>query len=501
MTQCNQQTPTEYGIWEQTAWEPHRLRPSGRNGASLDVEHCHLTWRASPELAGEVPADLCIQFDVYRGTDGVRRFVPVGGYGLFIHQAWSAGLAVLVRHRNLSNHDKFSYRALKFAFNRGRAGREHLDRRFSAARDLYVRKTGRGGDITASLLPDYVGRTADGGGHSWSIRELTARGREEAVAAGYCRPTNDRAIPYALTLAAEMNPLIGLDPEQTRRLLFSALFDAGEETVAVDDTTVDDVTERLIVALQEHADDHGDRFAAWYSGRNNNLVKSLAQKTGFTELPREEVKAALLQLAQRSYEYVAGCLSYFAQAVRQGLSEPLSAAEQRVFDAMYLPQACYGGMPLVLLLERGDMLGPVLTRLWETPDDERLIGALHRLLLIYAQLAPARRAADRRFKALRNALRGRRADRAAALADDAADEEAEESRLDRRRLDAAARRLLQASRAGCPQCTVSSDWEIECELSSDGAVVVYVDCESHDFEGEFRFTLEEIDDAVENGGE
>lgn len=501
MTQCSQRTPTEFGIWEQTAWETQQLRPPGRDNTGLTLEHCRLTWRPSPELIHQVPADLRIEFDVYRGSDGVRRFVPVGGFGPFIHHSWLVGLAILGLRHNLSNHQVFSYRAMKFTFDRGRAGREHLDRRFSAARDLYVRRTGRGGDITASLLPDNVGRTADGGGHSWSIRELTERGRTEAVAVGFRNPTNDRAIPYALTLAAEMNPLTGLDAAAARALISTALFDAGEETVPVDDRTIEDVAERLTVALQEHAAEPGQRFRAWFSGRHNNLVQSLARKAGFTELPREAVKAALLQLALRSYEYVAGCLSYFAQAVRNGLSEPLSAAERRTFDAMYLPQPYYGGLPLALLMERSDLLGPVLTRLWESPEDEQLIGALHRLLQIYAHLAPARRAADRRFADLRRAWRQRQADREAARTDQADGDENDESLLDRRALQDAARRLLLARREGCLECADTADWEIECELSSDGAVVVRVLCEQHDHEQEYRFTLEEMIAAVERGGE
>lgn len=493
MTQDIYRWQTEFGVWEQTAWEPQQLRPPGRGNARVDVECCRLTWRSSPELIGQVPPDLCIEFGVYRGADGVRRFVPIGGYRPFIHNSWLVGLAILRRRRNLSNHEVLSYRAMKFAFDRGRAGREHLDRRFSAARDLYVRRTGRGGDITASLLPDYVGSTADGGGNSWSIRELTERGRAEAIAAGIINPTNDQAIPYALTQAAEMNPLIGLNSTDARALIFMALFDAGEETVAVDDTTIDDVAERLTVALQEHANDHGDRFTAWISGRNNNLVKTLAQKAGFPRLPRESVKAALLQLAQRSYEYIANCLSCFAQALRSDVREPLSAAERLTFDAIYLPQVCFGGLPLVLLLERGDLLGPVITRLWESPNDERLIGALHRLLHIYAQLAPARRAADRRFKELQRALRPQQVDRTAASTDQATNDD---SLPERRLLQAATRRLLRTRREGCPECTDLLDWEIECEPNDDSSVIVHLTCEKHDFVNEYQVTLDDMIAAV-----
>ena len=264
MTQCIQRTQTEYGIWEQSAWEPQQLELAGRGNAELAVEHCRLRWRPSPELIGEVPADLCIEFDVHRDADGVRRFVPVGGYASFIHHGWLVGLAALHRRRSMTSPEVFSYRAMKFVFDRVRAGREHLHRRFSASRDLYVRPTGRGGDLTASLLPDYVGRTADGGGHSWSIRELTQRGRAQAVAAGIRNPTNGRAIPYGLTLAAEMNPLTGLDSAEARALVFTALFDAGEETVVIDNATIDDVMERLLIAIQEHGDE--ERAAALRPG-------------------------------------------------------------------------------------------------------------------------------------------------------------------------------------------------------------------------------------------
>ena len=42
----------------------------------------------------------------------------------------------------------------------------------------------------------------------------------------------------------------------------------------------------------------------------------------------------------------------------------------------------------------------------------------------------------------------------------------------------------------------SVDWEIECELSSEAAVVVRVICEQHDHEDEYRFTLDEVIAAV-----
>lgn len=497
MSQCIDRVQTRYGIWEQTDWEPVERRLADRGDTTIAVECCCLSWRPSPMLANDVPANRPIEFEVNRGVDGLRRLVPVHGYAPFIQDAWAAGVAILRHTRDLTKEELFSYRAMKLIFDRARAGREHLGRRFAASRDLYVRKTGRGGGITASLLPDYVGRTSEGAGHAWSIRELTERGRAEAVAAGICNPTSDRAIPYGLMRAAQMNPLMHLSQAEARGLICTALFDGSDESAGIDEATIDDVAERLLIACEEHGNDVWERFEAWFSGRNNNLVQSLARKAGFTKLPREVLKAALLQLGLRSYEYVAECLSLFAQTVPQGLRVPLSDAERRVFDAMYLPQTCYGGLPLVLLLERGDLIRLAVTRLWDAPHDARLVGALHRMLQIYADLAPARRAADRRFAEL-----GRALEQAQAVPSGTQSRRLTKTKCEfnRRQLERAARDLLKTRQDGCPHCAESADWQIDCELGGEAEVIMHVACEEHDFDGEFRVQLSDVITAVANGG-
>ncbi|MBL9094384.1 MAG: hypothetical protein JNL96_24395 [Planctomycetaceae bacterium] len=489
MSQTTESRHTTYGIWHESAPVQVTLTQRGRSGGVV-VEQSRLTWRPSPAIADDVPADLSITLDINRGADGLRRFVPVGGYGQFIQNAWLAGFAVFRHARDLPREARSSYRFMKFVFDRVRAGREHLHRRFAASRDLYVRVGGRGGEITASLLPDYVGLTADGSGHSWSIRELTQRGRAAAIEAGYQNPTNDRAIPYGLMLAAELNPSPPLERAEARSRVFTALFDAGDGCTAVDDATIDDVTQRLSIAIEEHGEDGWERFERWYSGRNNNLVQSLARKSGFPRLSREVVKAALLHLGLRSYDYVAHCLSFFGQAVLTGVSEPLNADERQIFDAIYLPQDWYGGLPLLLLLERGDLIGLAVTRLWENPDDRQMIGALHRLLQIYADLAPARRAADRRFGALRSAIARSRGPGESRRSTDG------EYREDRRRLENVVRRLLRVREEGCPQCTDDANWKLGLELVGDGEVVAEVACEEHGFDGEFRFSLDVVAAAV-----
>lgn len=478
MTSPAQITNATYGIWEQSAWESITLPVPGRGDASLTVERCRLTWRPSPAIAAALPADLRIEFEVDRGADGNRRFVPVGGFGPYIQNAWLAGLGILRCIRNLSAEEAFSHRALKLVFDRVRAGREHLTRSFSASRDLYVRPKGRGGNIEASLLPETVGRTADGKGHSWSIRELTERGRAAAQDDGIVNPTGDVAIRYGLTLAAQRNPLADVEEAGARSLIIQALFDDGELHTAVTDATVDDVTERLLVALEEHGEDTWKNFAAWFSGRKNNLVQTLARKKGFPKLSREVVKRALLKLGWRSYQYVAVCLSLFAQAVRRDLPEPLNEEERRRFEAMYLPQVGYGGLPLVLLLERSDLIGLIVTRLWETPEDPALVGALHRLLEIYAALAPARRSADRRFKALKAAFSKKASPHA--------------PKFDLGRLRTLVHRLLQARGAGCPCAAESNAWNLTVDAVDETSVTVTVSCDAHELEHESEFTLAEL---------
>jgi hypothetical protein len=78
-----------------------------------------------------------------------------------------------------------------------------------------------------------------------------------------------------------------------------------------------------------------------------------------------------------------------------GLPDPLNTAEFHVFNHTYRPQPYLGNLSLVLLVERCRSISPILAELWESPADEYLIGVLHRLLQMYAEMAPARRKVDR----------------------------------------------------------------------------------------------------------
>lgn len=484
---------TRFATLEQRPLTGEELSPGLRRFA--DHEPHLLLWRPTTELAGDLPHDFNIALEVIRDFDGLRRFVPRDGHGPFVQYGWLAGLEILRREAHeMSAEFRFSYRTMKLIFDRVRTGREHLGRRFRASRDLYVRFAGRGGGVGASLLPEYVGRTADGGGERWSIRELTERGRQAAIAAGVRNPTSDMAIAAGLTVAAELNPLWESDPQRIKGLVFSALFDGGERPTPVTSEEVDDVTERLLVCFEEHGEQEWTPFREWFSGRRSNLIQTLARKSGYDPLPREQVKAALLRIGRSSYEYVTQCFSRFVRSIERTLEEPLSPLERHRFEAMYMPQDYLGGLPLVLLLERRDFIQGIITRMWEEPEERRHVGTLHRLLATYAALAPARRAVDRRFKQLKRLVRRAEEQRSAENADATTSEETVE---DLNRLNEIVAELMRRRRVICLGCRgATTPWRASIDEMSDSAVHLTVGCPEHDFEDEYEIPLDEFLEIV-----
>ncbi len=475
-----------YGVLRAEPLDVHELSLPLRSRADLFTDPHLLVWRPAPTIAEELEPNFSIAFEVVTDRAGCRRIVPRDGYGVYFRYAWMAGLEIMRREiGNVSGEYRSSYCKMGLLLERLRNGREHFGRAFRASRDLYVRFSGRGGEIGASLLPDYVGRTADQRGRPWSIRQLTERGRQAAVADGVIDPTNDVAIPYGLTLAAELNPLFEANREKIRSLVFAALLDVGSVHVTATNEIVDDVAERVSAALHEHRDDTLGQFEAWFSGRRSNLVQTLARKSGFTPLERNVVKAALFELGKRSYAYITPCLSSFARWMAHGLE--LTEVERSRFSAMYLPQDCYGGLPLVLLLERNDIIGRTVAKLWEQPDDPQLVGTLHRLLAVYGELAPARRAADRRFKQLQRLIRQAAEQNNAASA---AEEEIDEQ--NRRHLILIVDQIVRSRGDGCDQCREPTPWTISVENVGGDIVRLTAGCEEHGFEKEYELPTAEF---------
>jgi hypothetical protein len=347
-----------------------------------------------------VPIGFGIEFEVQRGIDGLRRFVPLCGYHGYLEPAFVAGLAVLTWHQRLQRAEQFAYRAAKLIFDRVRTMQEHQGRKFSSARDLYVRPRGRGAGIETSVLPPDLGLDSRGAGRPWSNSELTARGRELAQEDGIEAPTTAEAIRYGLFAAAIRNPLM-LPEDQVASLIRLSLF--GQESAHCPIEVVDEVERRLIRGICRHLPDNQAEFHRWYDGPKSNLVKWIAGQSGGQKLDGNDVRGAVIELGWRAHRYISNCLNMFAQAFRASLPEPMSAPERQIHEQMYQPRDYLGNLPLVLLMDRMSLLRPVLSRLWTAPDDRWLIGVLHRMLNYFRHMASVRRQADRLSKRRKDA--------------------------------------------------------------------------------------------------
>jgi hypothetical protein len=377
---------------------PERAVLGDGTSVAVAVEKYRFSWHPPEVIRYNLPEQFQIDCDCIVACDGVRRIVPVGGFDWFIHIGFLAGVAVLVYEERLSPQDRDLFYARHHFFQRARRMPEHLSRRFDASRDLYVRTGGRGGQITHNLLPDGVSFDI-GSSAPVEISELTRYGRELARAAGIRTPTNKIAIHYAMVEAARLHPLQLRDGE-VAGLIRAALFEESSICVTPDAHFLEIVTDRLLAWFASHLRRPQEAFDRAFFPGKSNFIKAIADQPTSPGgvLPHDDVRQALLHLGWQSYEDVSRCLARFVSWLLESLPEPLDNVERRLFEQVYLPQPHFGNLPLALLKERGGFIRNVVTGLWENPGDNLLIGALHRLLDVYRQMAVNRREADRRFK-------------------------------------------------------------------------------------------------------
>ena len=370
----------------------------GDRGQTAVVDHHQYQWRPSDSIGNELPRGFELAFDCFLAEQGQRCFWPTDGCEVFIHRAAVAGLACLAHDRNLDAEHRNSYRNMFLIFQLVRKMQSHLDRKFNSARDLYVRPKGRGAGITHNLLPADLGLDSEGHGQRWSIAELIRRGRELVKDRGFQCPTNKIAIEYGVLAAAHLRPLHVVEPK-VLPLVRMALFDIdsiGDPPAALLET----VTQRLLKSVFPRDNEGLAQFEKRFFPGKSNLIKALADQRHSPggELPHDQVRQAVLHLGWQSFLYMSSVLQAFCHSFRQTLPTPLTPGERRLFDSMYLPQPYFGGLPLLLLKERGGIIKAVIADLWDDPQNTELIMVLHRLLAIYAEVATNRRTADRRFK-------------------------------------------------------------------------------------------------------
>ena len=317
----------------------------------------------------------------------------------------------------------------------------------------------------ATMLPADVGLFPNGEGTIWSINKLIEEGRNAARDDGLTNASEADAINYGLLSAAMQNPATGIETG-VEVIIHNALFDVSRQVTECSPALINDVWNRFMYLLRKHLDDDLSKFDSWLAGDHSNLPRAIAlsrKLRGEAALPRGEVKSALQYLGWQGCMAVAECVEWFADRFAQALPRPLSLDERRLFEAMYYRQAYFGGLSLPLIMARADQFRPVVTKLWDNPFDEHLIGALHRVLDWYAQMVAAKRAVERHKKT-------RRPRSIATSANDSTTQSSRELLA----------QLIEHRSIRCSHCNCTPQGQIAGRTpSEDRVVVVHVNCPEH----------------------
>ncbi len=361
--------------------------------AAVGLEHLpprtrvqRIRWQPPVPLADQGLPRQSLNFIGVQDHDGNLRIVPESS-GELVNYAIPIGTEIMRETMRLTGEQIFGLRASVLAY-RWLCGRGAKFRRKLSMDDLRRRQP-----ELADLGPDAFGK-----GRKWSLAELARQGREAAIAAGIRRPRPAEVVAHGLCAAALRNPL-HVEPECSNSLMRMVLF-AAPEPISVTDDDRNEVQSRLSQAIEEHADDSQAKFDKWFSEGNSNLPKSLANRktADFGKLPIAAVNHMLQDLGWDGHQTVANCLQATMYWVEKSLCEGQLPIARDWFEEVYLPQSKYGNLSLLMLMDRATLIKPIVLQLWDSPNDSKLIGALHRTLHYYEEIVDTRRAAERQSK-------------------------------------------------------------------------------------------------------
>jgi len=162
-----------------------------------------------------------------------------------------------------------------------------------------------------------------------------------------------------------------------------------------------EVRDRLIRAVGEHLDDVTiELFNAWLWGPRSSVPKQLAKqrKSLGGELDIQDVRRSFLDLGWAAYASVAKCVEALMIDFRGAIRPRLNANETLMFNRLYCCQSCFGGLSLVMLCERLELVGSHILRLLRQPTDQHQLGIFYHLLYFFASMIERRRTVDQRLK-------------------------------------------------------------------------------------------------------
>lgn len=456
------------------------ILPEGpRQTVAFQTSEYH--WRPPDNSDSNLPLGFSLSLTALAARDGIRRFTPSQPLPSFILQASLAGQALLSRRENLSRHQRYSYHAMRLLYQLAPKLREHLNRSFSRAQDLYVPRPGRITQDQASVLPANIGQDARGQGQPWTDGELIAHGREKARLAGDESADTAKCIRLGLLEAAWRNPMDtkSVTAAQARLVVRLALFDLGPADNSVDTATLETVEARLLHALDRHLADDTAAFNKWFFDNVDNIIHQIAKSKGEGgRIARTVVRQAILEIVFRAFTYVSQCVHSVMQDFREGICPELGADEQAHFDLLYLQQPCLAAMPLIMLFDRFDFLREIILELLERPTDRPLMGVLLRLLNYYGEMAAAKREGDRRYK---RQLHHRNNQNRSAQVWSLESEQDRESKVDREPLQEIAGYHREKRVAKC-KCKTTSHWRAQLIKSADKMLTIKDTCGQCDHE-------------------
>jgi hypothetical protein len=362
--------------------EQSALQAGSTRAAPSPNTHGEFHWQPPRSIKFRLPADFAIPMKWRLDTEGYQRLLPTDGK--FLAQAQMAGVAILSDVRNLNDQERQAYRFSWFLYQLGTRMREHATRQFRSKQDLIIRRTGRGGGLSSSTLPEPL-----------TVDELVNRGLEIGRLAGQ-NFSDAMAIRHALTDFAECCPL-NLAEGEIGPLIRASLFELSAPANPGVRTFVE---ERLLRLFHDHYPDSQHQFDRWFFPGHGNLVKAIAdqKKAPGGKLQHDDVRNILLEMSWKSFFDVGSCLHATARYIENAWGERLNAQERMIFEAMYLPQPHFGGLPLLLLSGRIGFISTIVEKIIQAPGDRSLPPVLYRLLQIYTEMLVARRAADRQSK-------------------------------------------------------------------------------------------------------
>lgn len=425
---------------------------------------------------------------IWELPDGTRRFLPsqedgVDGYAT---RAFQYGHAFLAYERNWPHAECVRWLVGKHAFDWSRSTQDCLSVEFGSPGSLVLRRGAAQALGRTTLLPQGIGSAEK----PWDLPEFTERATALAGERGINNPSGQELISHGLHAAALLNPLTLSDAGEIASLVRTALFDASKAPPQLPsdfgDAILADIEQRFTERIYRHLDEPREQFLKWFGGAGN-LLKSLTHFAGREPLERDVVRRGLLDLAWRGMLQTAECFETFARRYARALPKVLSPNEQKYYEAMYYRRPYLGGLSLVLLLDRATILKPIIAELWEAPDDPLLIGALHRVLAYYSEMAVSSREHERGKKAHTAARRTVELPENDALADVG----------EHQVLHDVLENILKKRQISCPKCGRPAFPGVADEVFLAGKPIrLEVNCMEHSTVGELVIPWDEVAEAV-----